>query len=268
MKRMIFKKALLLGGIFLLSTFMLVQLSWGCDDNDKRDCDDHDKPCHPPKIQRVFLDYPADSIVFEIWGKNFDRGAPLVVTLGGIYDLTVDEALTDDHVITATLSSIAEKQFEFGDYRLVVSTCRDSACKNKYCKDHGRNCKCKYCKDDCSKCKDKYDKDDECRCRDRYSLTIAGPPGPPSPIKLVRAASDPVMLPGSSEGTTAFDHRAVCQSGLVTGGGFSCPECIPVDLSISVNEPLETLNGWHVVGTYSGRTSADLTIYAVCAQGQ
>jgi hypothetical protein len=281
---MTLKKALLLGGIFLLSTFMLAQLSWGCDDDDKRDrdchdkrdcddhdkrdCDDRDKPCHPPKIQRVFLDFSQpDSIVFDIFGKNFDRGAPLVVTLGGIYDLTIDEAFTDNNVIRATLSSLAEKQFEFGDYRLVVSTCRDSACKDKYCKDHGRNCKCKYCKDYCSKCKDKDDKDDECRCRDRYSLTIAGPPGPPSPITL-RRVSALVSLEGCTECVRLIDLNAVCQSGLVTGGGFSCPECIPVRLDISVNEPLEKLDAWHVVGTYSGGNRVDVTVYAICAQSQ
>ncbi len=273
MKGTTFKKALLLGGIFLLSTFMLVQLSWGwddddkgdrdchdkrdCDDHDKRDCDDRDKSCHPPKIQRVFLDYQTESIVFEIFGKNFDRGAPLVVTLGGIYDLTIDEDSTDDNRITATLSPI--KDFEFGDYRLVVSTCRDSASKDKYWKDHG------------SKCKDKDDKDDECRCRDRYSLTIAGPPGPPSPITLTRKFNS-VDFAGISETTTPFDLRADCQGGRVTGGGFSCPNCGSTSpefpLRITVNEPLEDLSGWHVAGAYIDGPSAKLTIYAICAPGQ
>jgi hypothetical protein len=297
MKGTTLKKVLLLGGIFLLSTFMLVQLSWGCDDDDKRDrdchdkrdcddhdrdrdchdkrdCDDRDRPCHPPKIQRVFLDFQDDTIAFDIFGKNFKRGGPLVVTLGGIYDLIVDEDLTKDNVIRATLSLLAEKKFAFGDYRLVVSTCRDSACKDKYCKDHGRNCKCKYCKEYCSKCKDKDDKDDECRCRDRYSLTIAGPPGPPSAITLKRVSvSEP--LTGGSEDTTSFDLTAVCPPGSVTGGGFSCPGCGPFSASspefplrIRVNEPLQELNGWHVVGTYVDGRPAVLTIYAICAQGQ
>jgi hypothetical protein len=255
MKGMTFKKAFFLGVIFLLSTFMSVQLSWGWGDDDKRDCDDHDKHCDPPKIQRVFLDYQADSIVFEIWGKNFDRGAPLVVTLGSIYDLTVDEALTDDNVISATLSPI--KDFEFGDYTLVVSTCHDSGCKDKYWKD------------DRSKCKDENSKDDErkCRCKDRYSLTIAGPPGPPSPITLTRVPAL-VSLSGCSECVRLFDLSAVCQSGVVTGGGFSCPGCIPIDLGISVNEPLENLSGWHVSGIYGGGNPVDVTIYAICAQSQ
>jgi hypothetical protein len=287
MKGTTFKKALLLGGIFLLSTFMFVQLSWGCDDDDKRDrdchdkrdcddhdkrdCDDRDKSCHPPKIQRVFLDLQDDSIVFDIFGKNFDRGGPLVVTLGGIYDLTIDEASTDNNVITATLSSLAGKKFEFGDYRLVVSTCRDSACKDKYCKDHGRNCKCKYCKDYCAKCKDKDDKDDECRCKDRYSLTIAGPPGPPSPITLTRV-SNSVPLPGIAETTTPFNLSADCQGGRVTGGGFSCPNCgstsLEFPLRIAVNEPLEDFSGWRVAGAYVDGPSATLTVYAICAQGK
>ena len=112
MFKKIFRKVFLLAGIFLLGTFMLVQLSWGCDDHDgwdydhhdKWSCDHHGKPCHPPKIQRVYLDYQADSIVFEIWGNNFDNGVTPVVTLGGIFDLTVNDALTDDNVITETLS--------------------------------------------------------------------------------------------------------------------------------------------------------------------
>lgn len=274
MKGMTFKKALLLGGIFLLSTLMFAQLSWGCDDDDKRDCDDHDKPCHPPRIQRVFLDYQTDSIVFEIFGKNFERGAPLVVTLGGIYDLTVDEESTDDNRITATLSKLAEKKFEFGDYRLVVSTCRDSACKDKYCKNHGPKCKCKYCKDDCSKCKDKDDKDNECRCKDRYSLTIAGPPGPPSGITLT-TVPQPVVFT-DTEGTLTIEGRAVCsQGGLVTGGGFSCPDCSKSFLNIRVNGPLQDpsglTSGWHLVGDYTGLGDGrqrTLTIYAICAQGQ
>jgi hypothetical protein len=288
MKGATFKKALLLGGIFLLSTFMFVQLSWGCDDDDKRDrdchdkrdcddhddrdCDDHDRRCHPPKIQRVFLDFSqSDSIIFDIFGKNFDRGGPLVVTLGGIYDLTVDEDNTDNNVIRATLSKIAEKQFAFGDYRLVVSTCRDSACRDKYCKDHGRNCKYKYCKDYCSKCEDKCDKDDErkCRCKDRYSLTIASPSGPPSPITLtIVSVSDTLTSVGEG---TSFGLNAVCDGGLgVTGGGFSCPNCGPFSLHIRVNGPLQDLSGssgWRVAGVYAEGPSATLTVYAICASG-
>ena len=43
MFKKIFRKVFLLAGIFLLATFMLVQLSWGCDDEDKWDRACHDK---------------------------------------------------------------------------------------------------------------------------------------------------------------------------------------------------------------------------------
>jgi hypothetical protein len=273
MKGMIFKKAFLLGGIFLLATFMLAQSSWGCDDDDKRDrdchdkwhCDHHGNPCQPPKIQRVFLDYGADSIVFEIWGKNFANGALPVVTLGGVFDLTVDDALTNDNVITATLSSIAEKKFEFGDYRLVVSTCHNSACEDKYCKDHGPNCKCKYCRDHCSKCKDKNCKDYacKCRCKDRYSLTIAGPPVPPGAPGTIESAVfekvgdfDNITNPKKISGT------ATCGEGYtVTGGGFK-------QTNLRIMESRAEGNGWYVLGRIVFEIEADftLTIYAVCAK--
>ncbi len=281
MKGMTFKKALLLSGILLLSTLILAQMSWGCDDDDKdkRDCDHHDKwdghkQCQPPKIQRVFLEYQTDSIVFEIWGKNFGNGALPAITLGGIFDLTVDDALTDDNVITATLSSIAEKKFEFGDYRLVVSTCHDSACEDKYCKDHGPNCKCKYCKDHCSKCKDKNFKGYECKCRckDRYSLTIAGPPSPPSPIAL-KIESKTVALP-AKEIPQKIEDEVICADGFgVTGGGFSCSniDACTDGLRIIASEPLQddTKNsiGWHIIATYVG-PPAQLTIRAICTQVQ
>jgi hypothetical protein len=274
MKGMTFKKAFLLGGIFLLATFMLVQLSWGCDDDDKWDrdchdklhCDRHGKPCHPPKIQSVDVDLEKETIV--IYGENFDNGVnPPVVTLGGSIELTIVEY--DENKIVAKLPAL--KDIPNSDYRLVVSTCHDSACNDKYCKDHGPNCKCKYCKDHCSKCNDKYSKDYEykCRCKEGYSLTIAGPPGPPSPITLTRSKStNPVPLKGG-EYTTEINDSAVCQPGeLVTGGGFSCPQCFPYCLSITVNEPLQDLSGWHVVGIYSGGTSAELTTYAICARVQ
>ena len=273
MKRMTFKKALLLSGIFLLSTFMLVQLSWGCDDDDrwdrdchdKWDCDHHGNPCHPPKIQRVFLDYESDSITFTILGKNFDKGALPVVTLGGIFDLTVDEALTDDNMITATLSSIAEKKVEFGDYRLVVSTCHDSACKDKYCKDHGPNCKCKYCKDHCSKCKDKYCKENEykCRCKDRYSLTIPGPEGQPGPSGiLVSEIVSNTGKPNFGVNENQYVGTATCGDGYtVTGGGFK-------SINLKIIESRPEPNGWYVLGRITLEIEAEptLTIYAVCAK--
>lgn len=274
MRGMTFKKALLLGGIFLLSTFILVQLSWGCDDDDKdkRDCDHHDqwdchehgKSCQPPKIQRVFLEYQPNSIIFEIWGKNFDHGALPVVTLGGIFDLTVDDALTDDNVITATLSSIAEKKFEFGDYKLVVSTCHGSKCKDRYCKDHGPNCKCKYCKEHCSKCRDKYRKDNEykCRCKDGYSLTIGGA-GPTIGFELVTQVVTNNDIDVSAPNPVG---KAICPSGYkVVGGGFSQQL-----IEIKESKPLKEENAWQVIGELTtGRgENYKLAVHAVCAQVQ
>ena len=273
MKGMIFKKAFLLGGIFLLATFMLAQSSWGCDGDDKRDrdchdkwhCDHHGNPCHPPKIQRVFLEYQTDSIVFEIWGKNFANGALPVVTLGGIFNLTVDDALTDENVITATLSSIAEKKFEFGDYRLVVSTCHNSACEDKYCKDHGPNCKCKYCRDHCSKCKDKNCKDYECKCRckDRYSLTIPGPPSPPGPPSTIESAVfEKVGDVDNSATPRSISGTATCGEGyIVTGGGFK-------QTDLGIVESRADGNGWYVLGKilFETELKAALRIYAVCAK--
>jgi hypothetical protein len=275
MKGMTFKKAFLLGGIFLLATFMLVQLSWGCDDDDKLDrdchdklqCDQHGKPCHPPKIQSVDVDLENKTIV--IYGENFKNGVnPPVVSLGGSIILNI-VTYTEINIV-AELPALND--IPNSDYRLVVSTCHDSACNDKYCKDHGPNCKCEYCKDHCSKCNDKYSKDYEykCRCKEGYSLTIAGPPGPPSPITLTRIGSTPVTLT-PAEDATDIDERAVCPVGwLVTGGGFSCPKCISIYLSIKVNEPLQDLSGWHVVGIYYAALGdpADLTIYAICTQAQ
>jgi len=291
MFKKIFRKVFLLAGIFLLGTFMLVQLSWGCDDHDgwdydhhdKWSCDEHGMPCHPPKIQRVFLEYKSDSITFTILGKNFDNGAPPVVTLGGISELSVTEYSGDQ--IIATLPIPEEEEFIYGDYRLVVSTCRGSECKDKYCKDHGSNCKCKYCKDHCSKCKDKYCKDKyckeheyKCKCKDKYSLTIpdpAEPQGKPGIIKseIVEVTKSVAVR----ENTPIFDpdfkveDTASCNTlgagWTVTGGGF----LISKNLAVEVSMPVKNENGWHVVGTpvvskvkLSGDT-LEITIYAVCA---
>jgi len=280
MKGMIFKKAFLLGGIFLLATFMLVQWSWGCDDGDKdkRDCDHHDRwdcheQCQPPKIQRVFLDYKPDSdtfIKFSIWGKNFDNGARPVATLGGEFTLSVTEH-SNDYII-ATLPISEEQEFEFGDYRLVVSTCHESACKDRYCKDHGPNCKCKYCKEHCSKCKDKYCKENEykCRCRDRYSLTIAGPPSPPSPIAFKTVGSQGVVS-DARENFKQIEDRVECGNGFrVTGGGFSCPTSDgDTECRIMVSEALQDDKkngiGWHVIAAHRG-SKVQLTVHAICAQ--
>jgi hypothetical protein len=294
MFKKIFRKVFLLAGIFLLGTFMLVQLSWGCDDHDgwdydhhdKWSCDEHGMPCHPPKIQIVYLDYPADSIEFTIWGENFDDGAPPVVTLGGRYKLNVDENDYSNTRIIATLPlQDLQGEFIYGDYRLVVSTCHDSACKDKYCKDHGSNCKCKYCRDHCSKCKDKYCKDKyckdheyKCRCKNRYSLTIpdpAEPQGKPGIIKseIVEVTKSVAVR----ENTPIFDpdfkveDTASCNTlgagWTVTGGGF----LISKNLAVEVSMPVKNENGWHVVGTpvvskvkLSGDT-LEITIYAVCA---
>ncbi len=282
------RKAFLLSGIFLLSTFMLVQSSWGCDDKDKWDCDHHDKwdcdrhgePCHPPKIQRVFLDHKPDSetfIRFSIWGKNFDNGDIPVVSLGDIFhDLDVED-YSDDYII-ATLPISEENDFDYGDYRLVVSTCQDSACKHKYCKDHGPNCKCKYCKKHCSKCKDKHCKDHEykCKCKDRYSLTIADPSGPPAEKGIIRSeivevtksvevdASTPVYDPNFKIEDTA-SCNTLGKDFTVTGGGFSSSK----NVAIRASTPASDENGWHVVGTVAGEVYIgailEITIYAVCA---
>jgi len=271
---MILRKAFLLGGIFLLATFMLVQLSWGCDDDDKWDRDHHDKwdchrhgkPCQPPKIQSVDVALENKKIV--IHGENFDNGAtPPVASLGGNIEL---------EIVTYTGSEIVAKlpapeYIPDSDYRLVVSTCRDSECKDKYCKDHGPNCKCKYCKDHCSKCKNKHCKDNEykCRCKDRYSLTI---PGPSGTIGL-KIESKTENLPMSESIPQRIEYEVMCGSGFgVTGGGFSCSNvdaCID-GLSIIINGPLIQGNkgiGWHVIGTYVGGL-AQFTIHAICAQGQ
>jgi len=270
MFKKILRKTFLLSGILLLSVFVIVQYSWSCGDKDKWDCDDHDKwscdkhgePCHPPKIEIVFLDYDDDSIVFEIWGKNFGRGTPPAVTLGGIFELTVHDY--DEDEIIAKLS-IKDKDFYYGDYRLVVSTCHDYACKDKCCKDHGPKCKCKYCKDHCSKCKDKYCRDHEykCKCKDRYSLTIPGPPGQPGPpgtIESVIVQRGGNKIPGGFN----FEGYAPCEEGyVVTGGGFDSN-----NLSIIESRPDE--NGWYVLGRPKSppdnELDATLTIFAVCAK--
>jgi len=273
----------LLSGILLLSTFMLVQLSWGCDEKDGWDCDHHDKsechkytkPCQPPKIQRVFLEYKTDAITFTILGKNFDDGAPAVVTLGGIFELTVNEYSGDQ--IIATLPIPAEEEFIYGDYKLVVSTCSVSACKeDKYCKDHGPNCKCKYCRDHCSEFKDKYCREHEskCKCKDKYSLTIADPSVPTSAIGLKIKSSEPFKS-SARESLKQFEGFVECDSGFrVTGGGFSCPiragdettEC-----RIMVSEPLQDDKnngiGWRVIAAHVGSEVA-LTVHAICIQIQ
>jgi hypothetical protein len=277
MSRKSFRNAFLIGGIFLLSTFMLVQQSWGCDDDDKWDCDHHDEACHPPKIHIVYLTYSADSIGFTIYGKNFRKGAPPVVTLGDMYELEVSDSDYSDTRIIATLPfGNLEGPFVYGDYRLVVSTCQSSACEDRYCKDHGPNCKCNYCKKHCSKCKNKHCKDREysCKCKDRYSLTIANPSGPKGTIAL-KIESKTVEL-SRKEITDIIQVNVECGSGFgVTGGGFSCPKCLesPESLSIMVSEPLQDDKkngiGWRVTATYlMVPLQTELTVHAICAPVQ
>lgn len=299
MKGMNFKKAFLLSGILLLSVFVVIQLSWGCDDDDKWDRDCHDKwhwdhdcwPCNPPKIQRVFLDHKPDPdtlIEFWIWGKNFDKGASPVVTLGGKFDLSVTKYL--DEYIIATLPMSEEKEFKFGDYRLVVSTCHDSSCIYKYCKDYCFKCKDKHCRDYCSKCKDRHCKDkywkdheNECKCKDRYSLTIADPegqkgqPGPPGPAgppgvsgyeRILVNYSAVELPPGTS--TTS----AACPEGkrLLGGGGGVTKSHGP----LLATRPAMIYNGpdqdggeeWSIIW-FNGREvnldKVDISVYAICA---
>jgi len=279
MKGMIFKKALLLSGIFLLSTFMLVQLSWGCDDDDKwdRDCHDkwhwdhHGKPCHPPKIEIVYLNSDGNSIYFTILGKNFDNGVRPVVTLGGFYDLTVGPYSDDQIEATLPLPKLPD-QFEYGDYRLIVSTCHDSACK--YCEDYCSKCKDKHCRDYCSKCRDrycksKYCKDDEhkCRCKDRYSLTIPNPAGPQGVIGWeIRSVQGTLVI-----GTNQMSGMAPCSSGFkVTGGGFSRSASVTITASTPFQNPKNpNETGWQVISTVEKEfPEPELTIYAVCVQSQ
>jgi hypothetical protein len=259
MKGMTFKKALLLSGIFLLSTFMLVQLSWGCDDDDKWDrdchnkwdCHKHGKPCQPLVIQSVDVDLTNNEIL--IHGQNFDNGAhPPVVTLGGGIELAILTYTGNE--IVAELPALED--IPDSDYRLVVSTCHDSACKDKHCKDHGSNCKCKYCKDHEYKCK----------CKDKYSLTIPGPPGPTGPPGTIESVI--VENAGAFDNPTTprkIDGHAYCDTAggyTVTGGGFKSN-------NIKIIESRADGNGWYVLGRITNDDSEDpvaLTIYAVCAK--
>jgi len=292
MKGMIFKKTVLLGGFFLLATLMSIQLSWSCDDDDKWDHDCHDKwhchhygkPCDPPKIQRVFLDYnpdPETFIRFSIWGKNFDNGASPVVTLGGEFDLTVGDR-SDDYIV-ATLPKSEEQGFEFGDYRLVVSTGHDSACK--YWKDRCSKCKDKYCRDSCSKwkdryCKNKYCNDDKhkCKCKDRYSLTIANPQGqagPPgisgyeknefrSQITFPLVGGNKVEVPCSSPNKKLLGGGG----GITSFPSGSSPDHFYVIYNGPGPDPRsDGREAWVIKWKYyyEYETLADVVIYAICA---
>jgi len=290
MKGMSFKKAFLLSGILLLSVFVVIQLSWACDDDDKWDYDCHDKwhwdhhsePCHPPKIQIVYLTYPDGSIEFEILGKNFDNGTrPVVVTLGGMYKLNVKDGYSDTRIIATLPLKDLKEEFKYGDYRLVVSTCHDSSCEYKYCKDYCFKCKDKHCRDYCSKCKDRYCKDKyckdheyKCRCKDRYSLTIADPSGtgtcPPAVTKL-ETVYETLGPPNTPDLNPPYEIVGIakCSPGFhVTGGGFSLSPSIRSG-TITESIPLRDTDGrwgWHVVGTVLETTAGDptITVWAVC----
>lgn len=300
MKGINFKKAFCVGGILLLSVFVAIQSSWACDDDDKWDRDWHDKwrwdhrcsTCNPPKIEIVYVDYFANSIELNIWGKNFDSGIRPVVTLGGLYELNVDDDYSDTH-ITATLPlQNLNGNFVYGDYRLVVSTCHDSACK--YCKDYCSKCKDKRCRDYCSKCKDRYCKNkyckdcgNKCRCKDRYSLTIAnpevqkgepgpaGPPAPPGPpgtfVTVIVTATENEF---NEVATGIFSGIASCAKAgegySVTGGGFSAGK----DGIVLESKPksLPDGSGWELVITGgppdTRQPPPGVTVWAVCGKVQ
>jgi hypothetical protein len=292
MKGINFKKAFLLSGILLLSVFVVFQLSWACDDDDKWDRDCHDKwdwdhhcwTCNPPKIQRVFLDYNPDDpntfIKFTIEGKNFAKGGSPVVTLGGMYELDVEDDYSDTR-ITAILPIAEQNNFEYGDYRLVVSTCHDSSCEYKYCKDYCFKCKEKHCRDYCSKCKERYCKHNyckeheyKCRCKDRYSLTIANPSGPQGPsgtfVTVIVTATHETFT--CDDETLACLGTASCAEGYrVTGGGFSLGQSTRV--TVMESKPSTKAEGWELVVPAAGdvyplTAPSGVTVWAVCGKIQ
>jgi len=294
MKGMNFKKAFLLSGILLLSVFVVIQLSWACDDDDKWDCDYHDKwhcdhdcwTCNPPKIERVYLYYEDKSIVFEILGKNFSKGGFPVVTLGGMYELNVEkEDFSDTHIIATLPLKDLKEEFKYGDYRLVVSTCRDSSCEYTYCKDYCFKCKEKHCREYCSKCKDRYckhkyckDHEYKCRCKDRYSLTIADPSGtgtcPPGTLVTVIVTGGVFNY---NPDTATFSGIASCVGEgmvgyMVTGGGFSGVGEQQY-AKVLASKPSQDGTGWELVilgpaDLPNPQPPTGLTVWAVCAKVQ
>jgi hypothetical protein len=245
-----FRKIFLLSGIFLLSTFMLVKLSWGCDDHDKSGCDHHDKgacdhrdkrgcdhphhQCNPPLvIQSVDVDLENNKIL--IHGENFDNGPDLVVTLGGIE--IQQPKLNSPKEIEAILPSLQDS-----DYRLVVST------------GHGR------------------------KCKDKYSLTI-GAPGPAGPtgrivtVIVSNKVQDLTYLPDDGKGNASVWATASCEDAgpgyTVIGGGFEVSENAAV---ITKSMPSTDGKGWYVFGYYSmislnaTEKLPVLTTYAICAR--
>lgn len=279
------KKAFGVGGILLLSVFVGIQLSWACDDDDKWDRDWHHKwhrdhqclTCNPPKIQIVYVDYFADSIELNIWGKNFDSGVRPVVTLGGIYKLNVEDGDDSDTHIIATLPNLNGK-FVYGDYRLVVSTCHDSACK--YCKDYCSKCKDKRCRDYCSKCKDRYCKEKyckdcghKCRCKDRYSLTIAGPAGQAGPagalVTVIVTATEEEFKCDERTGSCSGIASCVEKAGKeyrATGGGFSAG----IYGIVLESKPLTDGTGWELIVAGAAPEAPPpppgVTVWAVCGK--
>jgi hypothetical protein len=276
--------------IFLISVLALGQSGWACDDDDQWDRDWHHEwhrdhqcsTCNPPKIEIVYVDYFANSIELNIWGKNFDSGIRPVVTLGGLYELNVDDDYSDTHIIATLPLQNLNGNFVYGDYRLVVSTCHDSACK--YCEDYCSKCKDKHCRDYCSKCKDrcckaKYCKDygHKCRCKDRYSLTIAGPAGQPGLAgALVTVIVQGKLFTYNADGGT-FTGTASCvgegmEGYTVTGGGFSGVGEQPT-AKVLASKPSQDGKGWELVilgpvDVTNPSPPTDLTVWAVCAKVQ
>jgi hypothetical protein len=278
-----FRKTFLLSGIFLLSVFVVSQPSWGCDDCDKWNCDHHDrwdcdqnyKHCCPPKIQIVYVDFDEILIYFTIYGKNFDNGGPPAVTLGGLFDLKVESY--SENRIEATLP-LTDK-FEYGDYKLVVSTGHGSKCKDKDCTDHGNKCDDKYWTGSSSKCKDKYCIDQSYKCEDKYCLTVSpvgakGPEGPPGP-------QGPPGISNLEYYTTYYDKvpygpavlmEARCSTStkkLLGGGGG-----IKGVLGIYDPKPVMIYNGpnadgsaWNIIwfNDYEAGIDVKIEVYAICA---
>jgi hypothetical protein len=285
-----FGRTFLVTGIFLLSVFVVSQPSWGCNDRDSWECEHYDrcdchyqsKPCVPPRIQIVYLAFDENSIYFTIYGKNFDDGGTPAVTLGGIFDLKVESY--SENQIDATLPL---KGFEYGDYKLVVSTGRASKCKKKYCTDHGNRCDDKYWTGYGSKCKDKYCVDEGYKCEGKYCLTVRnpteakGPPGPQGP----QGPEGPQGPPGVSnyektsatytslpKGTSLTEASCSGTKKLLGGGGgiiipengLSAYGYIP---SMIYNGPNADGTAWDIIwyNQYESAVVIGVVVYAICA---
>jgi hypothetical protein len=218
--------------------------------------------------------YDKNYIYFTIWGKNFDNGADLVVTLGGIYDLAVESVSNNGKQIIAKLQAA---DFVYGDYKLVVSKGHGSKCKDEYWTGDSSECKDAYWARHGSEWKDKCWPHYDFECKDEYCLTVsapaaAGPQGPPGILgwKIVPQLGDTTKEYGAL-GT------ASCGTGYkVTGGGYAS-----TNLNITISGPFGGLdanknlvvidNGWYVLGLQTFDTVGaltgipTLTVYAICA---